>query len=158
MGIYWGGNRQRIVIYIAGGQDADVDLSGEARVPRFWANSSSPDAGNADLIVLGVGVCFGAIHCISWGFSFPTYAELLMWRILCVTITAVPIYITLGFFLGLWLDGEELGRTTNILILPAALLYILARAVTLVLAFTSLRDLPPGAYETIHWTTFVPHV
>ena len=43
-------------------------------------------------------------------------------------------------------------------ILPAVLLYILARAITLVLAFTSLRGLPPGAYETVHWTTFIPHV
>ena len=105
-----------------------------------------------------VGVCFGAIHCISWGFSFPTHTELLIWRVLCIAITAVPIYILLGFFLGACLDGEELGKTAIILILPAALLYILARAVTIVLAFTSLRDLPLGAYETVHWTTFIPHV
>ena len=36
--------------------------------------------------------------------------------------------------------------------------YIIARVVTLVLAFKSLRDLPSGAYETVHWTTFIPHV
>ena len=35
------------------------------------------------------------------------------------------------------------------------MVYIIARVV---LAFTSLRDLPPGAYETIHWTTFIPYV
>ena len=148
---------KRIALFIAGLQDMDVDLRHEERVPRFWADSIGEEA-TADMIVLGVGVCFGAIHCISWGFPFPTHTELLMWQILCVAITAIPIYIPLGFFLGLWLDGEELGRITNILILPAALLYILARAVTLVLAFTSLRDLPPGAYETIHWTIFIPHV
>ena len=38
------------------------------------------------------------------------------------------------------------------------ILYILARVVTLVLVFTSLRGLLPGAYETVHWTTFIPHV
>ena len=42
--------------------------------------------------------------------------------------------------------------------LSGGILYILARVITLVLAFTSLRDLPPGAYETVHWTTFIPHV
>ena len=43
-------------------------------------------------------------------------------------------------------------------ILPVGTLYIIARVVTLVLAFTSLRDLPPGAREAVHWTTFIPHV
>ena len=143
-----------IVEYIVGDQDRDVDLSGENRVPGFWANSKG-EQGIADAIVLGVGVCFGAIHCISWGFSFPTHAELLMWRILCVAITAVPIYITLGYFLANFWSSTPVALIS---ILPAGILYILARAITLVLAFTSLRDLPPGAYETVHWTTLIPHV
>ena len=42
--------------------------------------------------------------------------------------------------------------------ISGAILYIIAWVVTLVLAFMSLRDLPPGAYKTIHWTTFIPHV
>ena len=150
-----------IVIFIAGGQDMDVDLSDEDRVPRFWADSDRTGAERADKIVLGVGVCFGAIHCISWGFSFPTHAELLMWRVLCVAITAVPIYISLGFLL-----ADRLGDKFHLFYfigfyfcpLSGGILYILARAITLVLALTSLRDLPPGAYETVHWTTFIPHV
>ena len=127
-------------------------------MPRFWANSSISDAQRADLIVLGVGVCFGAIHCISWVFSFPTHAELLIWRVSCVAITAVPIYISLGLLLGAWL-ADMIGDTVLYFIpISGGVLYILARAVTLILAFTSLRDLPPGAYETVHWTTFIPHV
>ena len=43
-------------------------------------------------------------------------------------------------------------------ILPVGTLYIIARVVTLVLAFTSLRDLSPGAREAVHWTTFILHV
>ena len=164
MGIDLGGNSgllKRIVIFIGGGQDDEVYLRYEDRVPRFWADSDGSDAGNADAIVLGVGVCFGAIHCISWGFSFPTHTELLMWRVLCVAITAVPIYISLGLILAAWPGGkfDHLFLTIGIYFCPISggILYTLARAITLVLAFTSLRDLPPGAYETVHWTTFIPH-
>ena len=150
---------ETIAIFIAGGGDTRVDLSREDQVPRFWANSSSDDAQSADVRVLGIGVCFGAIHCISWGFSFPTHTELLMWRVLCVAITAIPIYIVLGLLLGIWLENMGFGMTVLYFCpISGGILYILARAVTLVLAFTSLRDLPPGAYETVHWVTFIPHI
>ena len=152
---------EAIIYFIVGNQDADVDLRREDRVPRFWADSTDEQF-IADMIVLGVGVCFGAIHCISWGFSFPTHTELLMWRVSCVAITAVPIYTTLGLPLAFLLGKMHLHEfdTTVISFFPLSggVLYILARAITLVLAFTSLRGLQPGAYETVHWTTFIPHV
>ena len=150
--------------FIIGIRDRDVNLSREDSVPMFWANSTD---GNelvfADFIVLVVCVCFGAIHCIAWFFSFPTHTELLMWRISSITITAAPVYIPLMFFLAGLLGGcFDLQKSAYIVFYLApvigGILYILARAITLVLAFTSLRDLLPGAYETVHWTTFIPHV
>ena len=155
---------ETIFAFIIGLQDDVVNLSREDRVPRFWANTTNDEHLAADVIVLGVGVCFGAIHCIAWGFSFPTHTELLMWRISSVAITAVPIYMPLMIFLapllGQMMDLKESSITTTVYFaaLSGGILYIIARAVTLVLAFTSLRDLPPGAYETVYWTTFIPHV
>ena len=152
---------ETIFLYILGNQDGNVDLSREDRVPRFWGNSTDEQIA-ADMIVLGVGVCFGAIHCISWGFTFPTHTELLMWRVSCIAITAVPIYIPLGLLFGTWLEYMGLKKfgvpIFYFFSISGGILYILARAITLVLAFTSLRDLPLGAYETVHWTTFIPHV
>ena len=152
---------------IVAGEDRDVNLSHEGRVPMFWADTTDRDyVVIADSIVLGVGVCFGAIHCIAWRFSFPTHIELLMWRISSIAITAVPVYIPLILVFGLafgWLVGAQMSEKLVLIVfcfgpLVGVILYILARAVTLVLAFTSLRDLPPGAYETVHWTTFIPHI
>ena len=63
--------------------------------------------------------------------------------------------------LGFWLEHTDFSTVANIAILsliPAGLLYIIARVFTLVLALTSLRDLPPGAFDTVHWTTFIPHI
>ena len=151
-----------IVQYIGGIQDDDVNLSREDRVPRFWANSTENNAMIANLIALGVGVCFGAIHCIAWGFSFPTHAELSIWRISCVAITAVPSYMPLIFGLVVWLENMGFDTASEIIagivglpIFPAGILYTLSRVFTLALAFTSL---PPGAFDTVHWTTFIPHV
>ena len=158
------GNGLSMVRYIVGLQDQGVNLSHEDSVPMFWANSTD---GNelifADFMVLWVGVCFGAIHCIAWHFSFPTHAELLMWQISSIAITALPIYIPLMFGLAGLLGGLlGLEKFANIVFYSSpvigGILYIIARAVTLVLAFTSLRDLLPGAYETLHWTTFIPHI
>ena len=150
--------------FIVGNQDEGVNFSHEDRVPRFWADNSDGNVVSANFIVVGVGVCFGAIHCIAWHFSFPTHTELLIWRISCVAITAVPIYTPLmGLFAG-WLLSmgsniiDVIGFIGFISILPAGILYILARVFTLALAFTSLRDLPLGAFDTVHWTTSIPHI
>ena len=139
--------------FIVGNQDKGVNLSHKDRVPRFWADNRD-DAFFANVIVLGIGVCFGAIHCIAWHFSFPTQAELSIWRMSCVAITAVPIYMPLMlFFMGV--GSDIIGA---IALISAGILYILARVFTLALAFTSLRDLPTGAFDTVHWTTFIPHI
>ena len=149
-----------IFYFITGNQDGDVNLSCKDRVPRFWADTIG-DFLIANLIMLGVGICFGAIHCIGWSFPFPMHTELLMWRVSSVAITTVPVSIPLMYSLGAWLyhiDHDTVAHIFGISIIPAGLLYIIARVVTLVLALTSLRDLAPGAFDTVHWTTFIPHV
>jgi hypothetical protein len=45
-----------------------------------------------------------------------------------------------------------------IVVVPSTMIYVLSRVALLVIALMSLRSLPPGAYETVHWTTFIPHV
>ena len=140
-----------VFMFIIGAQDDNVNMSHEDRVPRFWANSAAAEQVTADLIMLGVGVCFGAIHCIAWHFMFPTHTELSMWRVLSIAITALPVYVPMVLFLGDGLGnmGFENFALTILIFggLSGAILYIIAQVVTLVLAFTSLRDLP--AYYTL---------
>ncbi|KIM28246.1 hypothetical protein M408DRAFT_23950 [Serendipita vermifera MAFF 305830] len=45
-----------------------------------------------------------------------------------------------------------------LLVVSSFVLYIVSRIITLVMAFTSLRSLPPAALITVEWTTFIPHL
>ena len=155
------GLETQFILIVTG--EGDVDLSREDRIPRFWADDQRGEYySTAVFIVLQVGVCFGAVHCIAWDFLFPTHTELLMWRISSVAITALPIYIFLMTLLGNWLSNMDFDKSSATVLyvgpLSGCLLYIIARMVTLALALTSLRGLPSGAYETVHWTTLLPHV
>ena len=144
-----------------GGADKHDDLSRRGRVPRFWADSTNEQAKTANMGVNVVAGFFGAIHCIAWNFSFPTRTELWIWRISSVAITSEPIYALSGSRLTRLIEkvNEKAGHNLyKFLVLSGVLGYVLARGVTLALAFTSLRDLPPGAYETVHWSTFIPHI
>ena len=153
----------KIFKFIVGSQDGEVDLSHEDKVPSFWASNAKKGAGIAYLIMLGVGIFFGAIHYLDWIFPFPTHIERSIWRVSSLVITFVPIYIPLAMILGALLGGdmgsEKSGSTVFYFApLSGGILYIMARVFTLILAFISLRDLPPGAYDTVSWTTFIPHV
>ena len=154
-------NMKRVAYFSGPVQDDNVDLTRRDRVPRFWANNTDDHALNANIVMVGAGVCFGAIHCIAWHFSFPTHRELMIWRVSSVAITAVPVYFFLMGPLSLWAKKKSfdtvalnIGYTFFLLFL----LYMYGRIFTLALALTSLRKLPPGAFDTVHWTTFIPHI
>jgi hypothetical protein len=111
-----------------------------------------------------IATMFGAIHCVAWSFQFPSHTEQLLWRIASLSITCSP---TVVFFAGLggYLLREPDGNFKIVhnwlfgpIILALPILYILSRVALLVIALVSLRSPPPGAYETVHWTIFIPHV
>ncbi|KAF8175519.1 hypothetical protein K438DRAFT_1847880 [Mycena galopus ATCC 62051] len=157
-----------IIIAIPGRQDQDLDSEQIPQAPMFWSNN--PDlaiVARADVITLLVGLLFGAIHCVAWSFPFPSHTEVILWRISCAVMIAVPVYVSIVGLL--YIEAERSNSIVNKLLqklgIPLVLgvifggfLYVFARAVTLTLAFTALRSLPPTAYVTVQWTTFIPHV
>lgn len=145
---------------VIGVQDDYVDLrkKGLTQVPTFYAgNPEQHLILLADFIALMIALVFGAIHCIAWSFTFPSHTELLLWRISSVAIVVVPFIFAI--LVGLFAFDER--QMSKVVIFGAVLgipCYILARIVLLALAFTTLRSLPPTAYETVNWLTFIPHV
>ncbi|KAF7974341.1 hypothetical protein HWV62_12402 [Athelia sp. TMB] len=156
---------QRIFAYVMGMQDLFVDLRRCTRVPTFWAGKAdSEDFVIADLITLLVAMAFGAVHCIAWFDSSQSHLEQQLWRASAVAIITTPAVLVLAFGLIALLIKVHLVSYEFCLIMVSflyvlmALIYAAARLALIVISFTSLRMLPVAAYQTVQWTTFVPHI
>lgn len=157
-----------IIDYVTGVQDFWVDLSGEERVPTFWSSCTSFGKNKiplqADVISLSVAMVFGAVHCAAWSYAFPSLAEKQMWRACAIAIAAIPLPMA-GMF-AIFNPFRALAHGTGriekylqvALMALCGLLYIIARIFLLVLSFTTLRHLPLSAYQTVQWTTWIPHI
>jgi hypothetical protein len=129
----------------------------------FYAGSDSAITWTFGILGAVIATIFGGIHCVAWSFQFPSHTEQLLWRIASLSITCLPMVTVIWVPVVKLVDEEKvpdwLTALFDIIIgLGSPILYVLSRVALLVIALMSLRSLPPGAYETVHWTTFIPHV
>lgn len=137
--------------------DKDEVAVGAKRIRTFFALNLD-DKYNiwAILASLCVASIFGGLHCVAWSFTFPSPTEQLLWRIASVSITASPILIFVVGFVAANVHGFDLVVAAAMILLGA--IYIISRLALLILPFMALRSLPSAAYQTVRWTTFIPHV
>lgn len=146
---------------------ASEEVEDQMQVPIFYARGY--DIHQVDLttsVVPFIGTVFGAIHCSAWSFAFPTKTEAKIWRSFSVFITAdqaIGILLSLINVAGRHTDiSRKLVPVCRFLVTSAVVitvpLYMAGRLVLVVEAFLVLRYLPPGAYEVVTWTTFLPHI
>lgn len=149
----------------------------ETRVPTFYVgdddtpgdpNSFFDVLARADYLMilgmLGVAVVFGAIHFIAWSFHFPTHTEQILWRISSIATICIPV-ISIPFFERSPPQGathKPPRRKRKVFLTLGGygvyLVYYHCRLFLLIESFVSLRSLPAGAYQTVEWTTFIPHI
>ncbi|TDL14704.1 hypothetical protein BD410DRAFT_858077 [Rickenella mellea] len=146
---------------------------GAKKVPSFYAGELTDREGwKGGLTSAAVAIVFGAVHCIAWSFEFPSEEKEILWRACSLAITCFPVTIVSFGILGtILVDIAKMRRgfargvihifgscilTTTYIVMPV--IYIFARAILLVEAFILLRSLPCGAFKTVKWTTFIPHV
>ncbi|KZP10918.1 hypothetical protein FIBSPDRAFT_837989 [Athelia psychrophila] len=151
---------RNIIYYVIGEQDCIFCLRGKERVPTFWSSCSTMETKlplYADIIALTVAMVFGAVHCAAWSYVFSSLAEQWMWRVCAIAIAAIPLPMAAAFAVS---DpfAENPPHIAMVFMALGALLYILARMILLVLSFTTLRHLPPSAFQTVQWTTWIPHL
>jgi len=106
------------------------------------------------------GAVFGGIHCLGWHVLSQEHAEQILWRAASLAIVFVPVFILLFCSYAIWLNGaNDINRAITILALVvSSFIYIVARVTLIVLILTSFRSLPPGIYDTVAWTNFIPHL
>ena len=107
------------------------------------------------LFVLAPSV-FGAVHIASWDIPHPTDIELWLWRGSIVACLVIPILFALVVYLQatVILNHGLSVACMHILVL----VYILVRTYMLVEDFLSLRALPSSVFDTVKWSSFVPHI
>ncbi|KIM20613.1 hypothetical protein M408DRAFT_129565 [Serendipita vermifera MAFF 305830] len=159
---------QKLFGYTTGGQDYYVNLSEKYSIPMFWSGKIDRDLWSAAGLGPSIlGSAFGAIHCIAWWSEFSSRPELVLWRISCLAMITVPFLVAM--ICAVLMANERTGNKDPwwvyaifvpcvVLLALSAWLYIASRIATLVIAFTALRSLPPAAFTTVDWTTFIPHI
>ena len=101
---------------------------------------------------------FGSIHLASWNSRLSSIIELCMWRgssLICVIYTGLLAFFTV------WVDPHDFGALNDILrdlIVYGAFVYIITRIYMIVEVFISLRALPASAFQSVQWSSFLPHI
>lgn len=162
---------------MAGWQDYLVRLNSESRVPTFYSgcratNTDVPlheNAKKAELLsnIAGITVAlvFGAVHLDAWFDLFPSSLQRNLWRAGTITIIASPTLMLPCPLAWLWLRSEEkksgLSWLLPIVFVTVGLgvfVYLFARVILIIVAFTSLTSLRPETYRTVSWTFKIPHI
>lgn len=125
------------------------------------------------IIIIGCisGMVFGMIHCLGWNFLFPKHAEQILWRVASIGIPVIfsailglirlpRLLAGLPLLPGL-IDNLEkfmMKATGSYIAIYIVFYYVPTRVMVIVLMILSLRSLPPGTYDTVAWSEFIPHV
>ncbi|KAI1632907.1 hypothetical protein F4809DRAFT_625556 [Biscogniauxia mediterranea] len=117
-----------------------------------------------------VSLIFGACHLIAWNWSFPSQIERLLWQVASIGSTVLPVLFPVVQVLRG--AGEDLGRGRSysrtmyrfrnwkkwlfygLVVFP----YFVCRIYLLVEVLAGLRDMPQGAYASVQWSNYLPHV
>ena len=133
----------------------------------LWAGRDSGEGGESDetyptftyycitgLYVLSLMI-FGSVHLASWNSRLPSTIELWMWRGSSLYCVIYAGFVALMIFLG---DKPRYNDALAIIILFGSPVYVIIRIYMIVEVFISLRALPASAFQSVQWSSFLPHI
>ena len=109
---------------------------------------------------------FGSVHLASWNSRLPSTIELWMWRgssLYCVIFAAVFAFISALRVIVMrrrmrWRMKRTLQMAMGKIFIYGLRFYIIIRIYMIVEVLISLRALPASAFQSIQWSSFLPHV
>ncbi|KAG1817837.1 hypothetical protein EV424DRAFT_1324198 [Suillus variegatus] len=134
------------------------------RVPSTggYGGASLSDHHNIIIVLVGClsGTVFGGLHCLGWNTLFQGHTEQILWCAASLVIVFIPFLALLS--IGYNHSPYDLKDPYyGIIAICCSLfisVYIVARVTLIVLILMSFRSLPPGVYDTVAWTKFIPHL
>ncbi|KAG1741725.1 hypothetical protein EDB19DRAFT_1704880 [Suillus lakei] len=136
----------------------DIDIAFEHITGRMMPKTPASTRSRRSGVLIGVagassGALLGGLHCLAWNFLFQRHAELILWRVASIMMACTPMYVLVPIHIG------HLGMSWKYFMpILASFLYISARFIIFVLMLLSFwQSPPPGVYDTVDWTQFVPH-
>ncbi|KAJ3555575.1 hypothetical protein NP233_g12176 [Leucocoprinus birnbaumii] len=148
------------------GNDGSV-LGPSDVIPVFYSSVAvGSEDGRQSYAALGlIGILFGGVHLLPvWLSSFSMPVEKYLWIACTIVILVEPLTYCLIFVID---DLEDrvpdwfyilLNGPTALLLGLGFILYAPARLILIVLAFRSLRSLPPDTFVNVEWSSFFPHI
>ena len=116
--------------------------------------SINPDSRSTQAFLLVLNLCYGGIHAAAWNAHFPSVVEENFWRAAACFVFLESVWIALVWYF----DPKLESFWTSLSTILISLLYIVARLFLITEAFISVRSLPIGAYNTVSWSNFLPHI
>ncbi|KAG1766124.1 hypothetical protein EV702DRAFT_797333 [Suillus placidus] len=104
------------------------------------------------------GMVFGGIHYLGWNYSFGFQ---LNWRAVALLMTCVPIIFLLAVGYDMWRGDNSVSRNKKgvfVIGVFTVLMYFILRGILIAYTIKSLQSLPPGIYDTVAWTEYIPHL
>lgn len=111
------------------------------------------------VLVSALSLLYGGVHAIVWNAGFPSIAEQRLWRIASCLVGGEGFILALSLWKGASLEvGSRPYVITVGFVVVLLVPYLLGRLYLVTESFISVRSLPHGAYDTVAWVNFVPHV
>ncbi|KAF8441044.1 hypothetical protein L210DRAFT_3538972 [Boletus edulis BED1] len=153
-----------------GAGDEEIPLVGsDAKIADRTASAiwSIIGWGVWDISLCATWMILGGLHLIAWNFEFLTEVEKIIWRVASLVLTGSSLaFLLTSPLLIATLAIPSLTTLLSSLLSPggmiiayfAAILGVASRVLLVALMLASLRALPCSAYQTVSWTTYIPHL